>query len=84
MRVNPLGRTVAVVDKDGKATQPLSLFSEEVARMAVIIGTGSPEGIVEAIESQLYMDRAGASGSILYIKQVNDITGDRRLGWIAV
>jgi hypothetical protein len=84
LRVNPLSRSIAVVDERGRPTQELNLFSEAVAKIPVIIGTGSPEGIVEAMETRLYMDSAGATGTILYIKQFNDIGGDRKLGWILV
>ena len=45
-----------------------------------LIGTGSPEGVVEADPTRLYMDDAGSSGSVLYIKQ----TGTGNTGWIAV
>lgn len=84
MQVNALSRSVAVVDSSGRPTQELNLFSEEVSKLPIVVGTGSPEGVVEALESRLYMDRAGATGTILYIKQFNDVGGDRKLGWILV
>lgn len=84
MQVNALSRSVAVVDSTGRPTQELNLFSEAVSRLPIVVGTGSPEGVVEALETRLYMDRAGATGTILYIKQFNDVDGDRKLGWILV
>jgi hypothetical protein len=82
--LSPLNRIRPVVDKDGKAEQVLQLFSEEVARMQTIIGTGSPEGIVEALESQEYMDRTGLPGAVKYIKQLPDIGGNRKMGWVPI
>lgn len=84
MRINPLGRTEAVVDEEGRATEKLSLFSEDVARLPVLIGSGSPEGVVEARQTRMYMDTAGIAGSILYIKQVDAVAGDKSEGWILV
>lgn len=84
MQVNPLGRSVAVVDESGRPTQELNLFSEAVANLPVIVGSGSPESVIEAQQARLYMDSAGATGTILYIKKFNDIGGDRKLGWTLV
>lgn len=55
-----------------------------VTELDIITGTGSPEGVIEAKQKRLYMDEAGISGSILYIKRDADIGGDRTQGWIAV
>lgn len=84
MPVNPLGRSIAVVDEDGRPTQELSIFSEEVARFNPIFGTGSPEGAEEARRGRFYIDTSGASGSVLYVKVQNDISGNRKEGWILV
>jgi len=82
--LSPLNRISPVVDKEGKALQVLQLFSEDVARLATIIGTGSPEGVVEALEGQEYMDRTGLPGAVKYIKQLPDIGGNRKLGWVPI
>jgi hypothetical protein len=49
-----------------------------------IIGTGSPEGVVEARQYQLYINSAGTAGSIEYRKMLSQIGGDRTQGWILV
>jgi len=49
-----------------------------------IVGTGSPEGALEARQYQLYIDSAGAAGAIEYRKMLPDIGGDRTQGWILV
>jgi hypothetical protein len=73
-----------VVDKDGKPLRILQLFSEDVQRMATIIGIGSPEGIVEAIQGQEYLNTTGGPGFVKYIKQLPDIGGNRKLGWVPI
>ena len=50
----------------------------------MIIGTGSPEGVVVAIQGSIYMDDAGLTGAILYVKRDSDILGDSSEGWILV
>ncbi|MES1988764.1 MAG: hypothetical protein V4440_12190 [Pseudomonadota bacterium] len=82
--LSPLNRLRPVVDKDGKPLQVLQLFSEDVARLATIVGTGSPEGVVEALEAQEYMDRTGLPGAVKYVKQLPDIGGNRKMGWVPI
>ncbi len=55
-----------------------------VTNMSVLTGSGSPEGVVSARSTRLYMDTAGSAGSILYIKRDESIAGDRTQGWILV
>jgi hypothetical protein len=66
-----------IVDEQRKPTKFLESFLYD---HEILIGTGSPEGVVEADPTRLYMDDAGSSGSVLYIKQ----TGTGNTGWIAV
>jgi hypothetical protein len=55
-----------------------------VSDLMPIIGSGSPEGVVEAQQYALYLDTAGSAGSIQYRKMLPDIGGDKTQGWIAV
>lgn len=80
--VSPLGRFDPVVDEMGKPTQKLQLFSEEVAALPLIIGTGSPEGIYESKAGRMYFNLTGGSGNNLYVKSVDSISGNRKNGWI--
>lgn len=84
MQVNELSRSIAVTDDKFRPTQELHLFSVAVAENQLIKGTGSPEGIIEAFEGKEYMDRTGAPGAVKYIKQLNDIGGNRKLGWVPI
>jgi len=76
--------SIPVVDKDGKPLRILQLFSEDVRRMSTIIGAGSPESIVEAVVGQEYLDTTGAPGLVKYVKQLPDIGGNRKLGWVPI
>lgn len=84
MQVNPLGRTEKVVDEQGRATEKLSLFSEDVSRLPVLTGSGSPESVVEARQTRLYMDITGSTGSILYVKKFDAVAGNKKEGWVLV
>ena len=49
-----------------------------------IVGTGSPEGVVNADQYALYLDDAGAAGAVEYRKMLPDIGNDTTQGWIQV
>lgn len=74
----------AVVDEDGKMQQTFQIWVELMTDLEVISGTGSPEGVVEARQKREYMDDAGIAGAIKYIKKLDDVGGDKSLGWILV
>lgn len=59
-------------------------FQFALANLSIITGSGSPEGVIEAAATRLYMNTAGVAGSILYIKRDDDVGGDRTQGWILV
>jgi len=69
---------------DDKPTLRASEYLRELTRQVnlneTLIGVGSPEGVVEADITQQYMDTAGITGNILYIKR----TGTGNTGWILV
>lgn len=58
----------------------IEAITDQVNFNEVASGSGSPEGVLVAIPTKLYMDTAGSAGSILYVKKTG--TGDT--GWIAV
>ena len=76
--------TIPIVDDKGKMTQQMRIFTLLVSKLGVMIGTGSPEGVIPADQTQLYMDNSGTAGSILYIKRDTSIGGDRTKGWILI
>ncbi len=73
-----------LADEGGKPTLRFSEFLRELVAQAklstIMTGSGSPEGVMIADITTLYMDTAGSAGSILYIKK----TGTGATGWILV
>ena len=49
-----------------------------------ITGNGSPEGVVEALQFRLYIDQAGTTGTLLYMKKFTEISDDITQGWVLV
>lgn len=73
------------VDEEGILTSQSRTFIRSIFIQALIIGTGSPEGVVIAEIGSRYMDNTGTTGSILYIKRdADDGAGDKSIGWIAI
>jgi hypothetical protein len=70
--------------KTGNPLQPLQILSEEAARLPPLTGTGSPEGIIESKQGRFYINIAGGVGTILYVKRLDDIAGNRKTGWTLV
>ena len=80
---NPVA-TIAITDSDSKMQQQFRAWTQEltaaVNELQPLSGAGSPEGAVTASPTRLYMDTAGAAGSVLYVKQ----TGTDNTGWVLV
>ena len=74
----------AITDTEGRMLQTFRIWVELITQLDLIIGTGSPEGVIEARQGREYMDDAGTAGAIKYIKRDDDIGGDKKLGWILV
>ena len=83
-RVTPLNPSSAQVDSDGRMTDRFRLWSQSLTNQSMIVGTGSPDGVIGALQTAIYMDDAGTAGSILYIKRDSDVLGDTTKGWILV
>lgn len=70
--------------KDGTITEPFRIWMLQVIKNGLLIGSGSPNGVLEAQQGVFYMDEDGAASNVLYIKQQADISGDRTLGWMLI
>jgi hypothetical protein len=79
LALNPLTRNQPIVDEQFRPLQNLQVFSEQVAALAFLTGTGSPEGVVSARKLKQYMDEATGQ---TYIKRVDDIGGVTSSRWI--
>ncbi len=73
-----------IVDSDGNMTIQFQRWIYDITRLDLIVGTGSPEGIIEANVGREYLDDAGAAGAVKFIKQLADIGGDRSKGWVVI
>ncbi len=69
---------------DGSPSFQLNSWFKIITDRALIVGTGTPEAIVEASQGAVYMDDAGTTGNILYIKRDDDVLGDKTKGWVLV
>lgn len=83
-RVLQLDPSRPLLRDNGTMDLAFQLFTLKLADRALIIGNGSPEGVIEASQGALYMDEDAAAGDILYIKRQADISGDKTQGWRAV
>lgn len=82
---NPLlNAAQPIVDESGKMAQAFRTWTLDASLSIPIVGTGSPEGAVEARQYQLYIDSTGAAGFIQYRKMLPHIGGDRTQGWLLV
>lgn len=70
-----------IVEENGTMSQQFRTWTLDASLSIPIIGTGSPEGLVTARQYSLYIDSAGAAGSIEYRKILSDIGGDVTQGW---
>ena len=50
----------------------------------MIVGSNSPEGVIEAGQGAMYMDDQGVTGAILYVKRDTEVAGDTTQGWVLV
>ena len=73
-----------IVNTSGRMTDEMQVWVNQMTMLDLIIGTGSPEGVIEATVGREYMDDAGLTGAVKFIKQLADIGGDRAQGWVAI
>lgn len=73
-----------LIEQTGEMTAKAFAFFRLVADLDPIVGTGSPEGSVEARVPRFYVDTSGTTGTVLYVKLQNSILGDRTKGWVLV
>ena len=74
-----------LTNEDGSPSTQLNTWLRVITGQSMIIGIGSPEGVVEAIQTAVYMDEAGITEAVLYIKRdADDGLGDKTKGWILV
>ena len=82
--VNQLTGQRKVVEDDGVASKELRLWAIAITERILILGQGSPEGVVEARVGREYADTDGTTGTIKYFKKLDNISGDKSQGWILI
>ena len=88
-RVSPLTGQRPVVESDGVQSKEFRLWTQVITQRALILGQGSPEGVVEARQGSEYADTDGTTGSIKYFKKFDFIESppgnpDYTLGWVLI
>ena len=73
-----------VVQPDGTMSQAFRLWSVEVTNSLLIVGTGSPEAVIEAPQYSLYLDETDPANPVQWRKMLPEIAGDRKAGWAAL
>ena len=73
-----------IVQADGTMAQSFRQFTQDASLSIPIVGSGSPEGVIEAAQYSLYLDSSGGASAIQYRKMQPQIGGDRTKGWILV
>lgn len=82
--ITRIDTSVPIMNEGGVLSEQFRIFLLQVFGNGLIIGTGSPEGVLDAEQGQEYMDDEGLTGAVKYIKQLPDIGGDRTQGWVAI
>ena len=84
-QITPPSFNRPLLEQSGIVTAQTRFWMDYVTLSIPIVGSGSPEGVVEARVRQLYMNSSGATGAVLYIKRdIDDGSGDKTVGWILV
>lgn len=86
MPQNPikLSGTGPIVEDDGTQEPVFRVWALQVSQSRAIVGSGNPEGVVEAPQYTLFIDETVPTVPVQYRKMLPQIGGDRLQGWIVV
>lgn len=73
-----------VIGQSGEISPAFFQFLSNVAAISPIVGTGSPEGAVYALQYSVYIDETTPTAPITYRKMLTNISGDTKQGWVVV
>lgn len=79
-----LHATTPIVDADGTMSQVFRSWAGRVTERMLYVGTGSPEGVLEAPQYSEYIDETTPAAPVKYVKMLPAIAGDRKQGWAAL
>lgn len=78
-----LNQAFPIVDHSGTMSDAFRTWTQGVDLGTPILYAGNPDGVVEARQYQLCINTTGTTGSLIYVKMLPDVGGDRRQGWVA-
>ncbi len=73
-----------IVNDDGSPTNVFLQYLLKISESVVIVGTGTPEGAVQAPQYSVYVDEAVPLTPVTYRKMLPEVGGDRSKGWAVV
>lgn len=74
-----------IINSEGKMEDAFQAWVSRMTNLDLIVGTGTPEGVIEATVGREYLDQTGSVGAIKYIKQLaDDGSGNKAKGWVAI
>jgi len=79
--ITQLPRQIPITDTKGLMMEIFFNWMLNVTNLSTLVGTGSPEGVQEARQARFYLQTDGAATQIMWVKKLNDIGGNRTLGW---
>lgn len=83
-RIQPLTPVRPIINESGTMTDEARAWVQVVSDRAIIIGDVTPDGVVEAAQGAMYINTAGTTGDVFFVKQFDDVSGDRSQGWYQV
>lgn len=72
-----------LVESDGTPSQTFRQWEQRVSNSVPIVGTGTPEGVLEAPQYAQYVDETDSQLPVKYVKMLAEVGGDRKKGWIS-
>lgn len=73
-----------IIDSDGKMEQAFRFWSNRVSDDLTLIGTGNPDGVLDAPQYSLYVDETVPLIPVQYRKMLPEVGGDTKQGWAAL
>lgn len=79
-----LNSAIPIVGEDGTIEQDFRDWANRVSDNLLLVGTGSPEGVIDAPQYSLYVDEAVPLVPVQYRKMLPEVGGDTKQGWAAL
>lgn len=83
-RITPVSPIRPLTNEYGNPSDELRTWVQIITDRALIVGSGSPNGVVQARQGATYLDEDALAGSVFYIKQKSDVGGNVTLGWVLI